>query len=314
MKRLAVLLLFASAAFAQSTPQTNEPQSSQASAQQQPSAEIKAARKLVDEGRLDDAVAAFEKIAKADSNSWESHVGIGTVLDLKGDYAGAQKHIQEAIDIAPADSKPSGWRAMMMSYGFARDPKNAEKNGKQVFDYRQQKNDTDAAAEAANELARVLLESGDIDGAEKWYRFGHETALKKANLSPKERDLWEFRWESAQARLAARRGNKPEAQKHADAGKAIIDKGTNPEQQPYVPYVYGYVAFYSGDYKTAIDQFSKSNQRDPFNLVMMAQAYDKLGDQAKAKEYYKKVLASTAHNPTNAYARPIAQQKVGGKS
>jgi tetratricopeptide (TPR) repeat protein len=314
MKCLAILLLFAGVGFAQSTPQTSQPQAPQASAQRGPSEEIKAARKLVDAGKYDEALAAFEKIAKADPKNWESHLGIGAVLDLKGDYAGAQKHFQEAIDIAPADFKPAGWRSMMLSYGFARDAKDAEKYGKQVFDYRQQKNDTDAAAEAANELARVLLESGDVNAAEKWYRIGHETALKKANLSPQERDLWDFRWESAQARVAARRGNKAEAQKHAAAGKAILDKGTNPEQAPFLPYLNGYVAYYAGDYKTAVDEFSKANPRDPFNLVMIAQAYEKLGDQAKAKEYYEKVLASNAHNPTNAYARPIAKQKVAAKS
>jgi hypothetical protein len=43
---------------------------------------------------------------------------------------------------------------------------------------------------------------------------------------------------------------------------------------------------------------------------MIAQAYDKMGDKAKAKEYYEKVLPSNAHNPTNAYARPIAQKKL----
>ena len=111
-------------------------------------------------------------------------------------------------------------------------------------------------------------------------------------------------------RVAARRGNKAEAQKHADAGKALIDKGTNPEQAQYVPYVYGYNAFYAAEYKTAVDEFSKSNPNDPFNLVMIAQAYDKMGDKVKAKEYYEKVLKSSLHNPTNAYARPIAQKKL----
>jgi tetratricopeptide (TPR) repeat protein len=285
-----------------------------AGAQQGPSEPIKEARKLVDAGKYDEAIPAFEKIAAADPKSWEAHLGIGTVLDLKGDYEQARKHIQEGIDIAPADSKAQGWRAMAMSYGFERDAKNVEKYGKQVFDYRQQKNDAESAAEAANELARVLLESGDIDGAEKWYRIGHETSLKKPKLSPQERDLWDFRWESAQARVAARRGNKAEAQKHAAAAKAILDKGTNPEQALYGPYVNGYVAFYAGDYKTAVDEFLKSNPRDPFNLVMIAQAYEKLGDTVKAKEYYEKALASNAHNPTNAYARPIARQKLAAKS
>jgi tetratricopeptide (TPR) repeat protein len=202
---------------------------------------------------------------------------------------------------------------MAMSYGFSRDAKDAEKYGKQVFDYRIAKDDLPAAAEAANELARVLLESGDVDGAEKWYRVGHESALKKSDLSAKDRDLWDFRWEHAQARIAARRGDKTAAQQHVTAAKAILDKGTNPEQAPFFPYLTGYVAFYTGDYKTAIADFSRANQNDPFIIVMLAQAYEKSGDKAKANECYQKVLQSSGHNPTNAYARPIAQQKLGKK-
>jgi hypothetical protein len=45
---------------------------------------------------------------------------------------------------------------------------------------------------------------------------------------------------------------------------------------------------------------------------LLAQAYEKSGDQAHAMEFYRKVLASNAHNPTNAFARPLARKKVGG--
>jgi Flp pilus assembly protein TadD len=305
MKRLAVFLLLSIAAFAQNPAPPQAPPKA-------PSGPIAEANKLVNDGKHAEALAAYQKIAAAEPKNWDAHRGIGVVLDLQGKYAEARKHLQQAIDLAPDDSKPSAWRTMAMSYAFDRNAKEIERYQKQVFDYRMAKNDLQGSAEIANEAARMLLESGDINGAEKWYRLGHDTIRKKTDLADKDRDLWEFRWESAQARIAVRRGNKDEAQKHADAGKALIDKGTNPEQVQYVPYVYGYNAFYAGDYKIAVDQFSKSNPNDPFNLVMIAQAYDKMGDKAKAKEYYEKVLASNAHNPTNAYARPIAQKKLKG--
>lgn len=286
----------------------------QAAPANEPSEPIKAARKLMNDGKHDEALAAFGKIATADPKNWDAHLGIGAVLDLKGQYAEARKHIQQGIDLAPSDLKPSAWRTMAMSYAFERNGKEVEAYEKFVYDYRLQKNDVTAAAEVANELARILLESGDLNGAEKWYRLGHENALKNKDLTAKEQDLWEFRWASAQARIAARRGNKPEADKQARAATKILSSGSNPEQAPYGPYVTGYVAYYGGDYATAIAEFLKTNQNDPFNQVMLAQAYEKQGNKAKAAEYYQKVLASNAHNPTNAYARPIAQKKVKAKS
>jgi tetratricopeptide (TPR) repeat protein len=169
------------------------------------------------------------------------------------------------------------------------------------------------AGEIANELARVCLESGDVDAAAKWYRTGYDAGPREPNIKPERKDLWDFRWEHAQARLAARRGNAAEAKKHAEAAKAVLDKGTNPDQAQFFPYLTGYVAFYGGDYQTAVAELQKGNLNDPFILVMIGQGYEKLGDQSKATEFYKKALASNAHNPTGAFARPIAKSKLGMK-
>ena len=120
-----------------------------------------------------------------------------------------------------------------------------------------------------------------------------------------------FPLESALARIAARRGSKADAQQHLAAAKAAIDKGTNPEQAQFVPYLEGYVAFYGGDYQKAISDLEKANQKDPFILVLLAQAYEKSGDEKNAMDYYHKVLKIYAHSPTGAFARPLAQKKVG---
>ena len=45
------------------------------------------------------------------------------------------------------------------------------------------------------------------------------------------------------------------------------------------------------------------------NLHVMLKV-EKTGNKAKAREYYQKVMQSSAHNPTNAYARPIAKEKL----
>ena len=94
------------------------------------------------------------------------------------------------------------------------------------------------------------------------------------------------------------------------AAKALLDKGTNPNQAPFYPYLAGYVAFYGGDYRTALAELGKANQRDPFILSLIAQTYEKLGRTDEAMATYKKVLEFTMHNPTNAYARPLAVRKL----
>ncbi len=170
---------------------------------------------------------------------------------------------------------------------------------------------TDAAG-TYNELGRIYLECGDPAGASKWYQTGYQTATRGLNLSDADRDLWSFRFQSAKARIAAREGNAAEANTDLAAAKALLDSGKVPaNQQVFLPYLNGYVAFYAKDYKAAIDQFLKADQKDPFVLVMIAQAYEKLGNQTEATKYYHQVLAINSHNPTNAFARPLAEKKLG---
>jgi tetratricopeptide (TPR) repeat protein len=203
---------------------------------------------------------------------------------------------------------------MAFSYAFESNADEAEKYEKQVFDALLAKPDFEAAAGVANELARIKLEAGDIDGAAKWYKTGYETAMRKTDMKEADKNLWAFRWAHAQARIAARRGQREEAQKQVAAAKAALDKANNPDQAVFYPYLTGYVAFYGGDYKSAITDLTKANQEDPFILVLLAQSYENAGDAVKAKEYYNKVIANNGHGPTNAFARPLAKKKLASMS
>jgi tetratricopeptide (TPR) repeat protein len=275
-----------------------------------PSAFIKQAQKLNSEGRQDDALAFYRKALELAPNDPEGHLGAGIALDLKGSYGAAREHFEKAIEASPPQKKDQALRAMAISYAFEQSPGQAAKYEQQVFDARAEKQDFIGAAEIANELARIYLESGDADNAYAWYQRGYETALRKPDLSDSDKNLWLFRWEHAQARIAARRGQREEAQKRVIAAKSALDKANNPDQARFYPYLTGYVAFYGGDYRTAIADLERADQRDPFILSLLAQAYEKSGDQAKAMDYYRKVLSSNAHNPTNAFARPLARKKA----
>ncbi len=110
--------------------------------------------------------------------------------------------------------------------------------------------------------------------------------------------------------MAARRGQRAEAAQHVAAAKAILDKGKIPDQARFFPYLTGYVALYTGDAKTAISEFQRADQKDPFILSLLAQAYEKAGDKAQAMMYYRKVVAIDTHNPPNAFARPLAMKKL----
>ncbi len=273
---------------------------------------VKQGQQKVREGQHEAALALYQKALEAAPDSFGANMQAGVVLDLLGRYAEARRHFEKAIAAAPTpQNRIAANRAMAMSYAFERDCAGATKYEAPLHEQYLKAGDFYMAGEIANELARVCLESGDIDTAEKWYRTGYDVGPREPDIKPERKDLWDFRWEHAQARIAARRGNAAEAKKHVEAARAVLDKGTNPEQAPFFPYLAGYVAFYGGDYQTALAELQKGNLNDPFILVLIAQACEKLGDQAKATEFYKKAFASNAHNPTGAFARPLAKSKLG---
>ena len=273
---------------------------------------VKQGQQKVREGQHEAALALYQKALEAAPDSFGANMQAGVVLDLLGRYPEARRHFEKAIAVAPTpQNRIAANRAMAMSYAFERDCAGAAKYEAPLHEQYLKAGDFYMAGEIANELARVCLESGDIDTAEKWYRIGYDVGPREPGIKPERKDLWDFRWEHAQARIAARRGNAAEAKKHVEAARAVLDKGTNPDQAAFFPYLAGYVAFYGGDYQTAVAELQKGNLNDPFILSLIAQAYEKLGDQAKATEFYKKALASNAHNPTGAFARPLAKSKLG---
>lgn len=271
---------------------------------------VKEGQQLIREGKPDEALALYRKTLQNAPDSVPANIAAGSVLDLMGKGAEARKYFSKAIAVADTpEHKVGAQRAMAMSYAFEGNCEKTVEYEQQVFDYYGGVKNFFQQGEIADEAARVCIDSGDLDAAQKWYKIGHDTGLKEPDIKPARQDLWNFRWEHAQARIAARRGDLAEAQKHVAAAKTILDKGTNPEQAQFFPYLKGYVAFYAGDYKTALDELTKANQNDPFIQCMMGQTYEKLGEKDKALEYYRKASTATSHNPTAAYAVPFARKK-----
>ena len=269
------------------------------------------------QGNPDAAIERYRKQLESDPDSVQANLGMGTALDLQGKGADARKYIQKAIDTASdAGGKARAERLMAMSYAFDGDCKNTARYEQMVFEYYVAQKDYYQQGEMADEAARVCIDAGDLETAEKYYRIGYAAGIKQPDMPPGRKELWDFRLEHALARLAVRRGNKAEARKHVEAAKAALDAmakadaGLANQQRGFLPYLTGYVAYYEGDYQTALADFQKA-PADPFILAMIGMTYEKLGDRDKAMEAYRRAAQSGAHNPPAAFGRPFARKKLG---
>ncbi|HEY9384785.1 MAG TPA: tetratricopeptide repeat protein [Gemmatimonadales bacterium] len=247
-------------------------------------------------------------------------------LDSEGKTAEARVIFQRLIDGAPdAAAKAAAQRAMAMSYAFDGDCANTVKYEKLVIAYwvsreaAEPQNAFYQEGEMANEAARVCIDAGDLDTAERLYREG----ARLGNLEPEPRthpkSLWDFRTAHALARIAAQRGNKGEAQRQVLLARKALDSDSAMAgpQERFFPYLVGYVALYTGDLKRAETELSgglaiRGNQNDPFQNYLLALTYEKLGQADQAKAFYQKAYdLATGHNPPAAFTRPAARKKLG---
>lgn len=247
----------------------------------------------------------------------------GTQLDFEGKGTEARVLFQKEIETAATPAaKANAHRAMAMSWAFEGNCSKTAQYEDLVIDYWRTQESTrgDNAfyqeGEMANEAARVCIDNGDIDAAQQLYRKGHDLGLKQPDISPGRKDLWEFRWEHSQARVAARRGNKAEADKHIAAAKSILEdmKDKDPklyeQQKSFLPYLTGYVALYTGDAKTALADLENANQNDTFIQCLIGMAYEKSGDKDRATEIYRKAATVRGHNPPAAFATHFTRKKL----
>jgi len=287
------------------------------SAQTQPTAGdhselVKRGLDLSKEGKQKEAIADFDKAIQAQPSSFEAHLAKGEVLDLLGKYDAARSEIRQALKFAPeAKAKDQAEKAMAISFAFERKPGEAARYEQEAFNAQVAGRDFTAAGETADELARIYLECGDANHAFDWYQKGYETAMQKPDLSAPEKSLWGFRSEAGQMRVAVRRGNMEVAGKDLAAAETFVTHTNNPQQNSFIPYLKGYLAFYKGDTNAAISNLQEANQHDPFVLSLLAQSYEKSGDKAKAREINQAILTLNMHNIANAFARPLAKRKLG---
>jgi tetratricopeptide (TPR) repeat protein len=286
---------------------------------------LRRAQQLLREQKFDEALAAYQEELKSSPNSVSALRGAATVLDHMGRGKEARADFQKVLDgAATPRAKADAHRDIANSYGFEGDCANAGKYEQLVIDYWETRETEEPGnayyqqGEMANEAARYCIDAGNLDGAEKWYRTGHDLGLKEPNISVGRKDLWEFRTEHALARLAARRGRKADAQKHVEAAKAALDRiqaadaGLYQQQSGFWPYLTGYVALYTGDYQRAMDDLQKASQNDAFIQCLIGMTYERLKQPEKAREAYRRAASlAGAHNPPSGAARRITREKVG---
>jgi len=247
-------------------------------------------------------------------------------FDLSGDTRQARAILQRLIDAAPdAAAKAGAERAMAMSYAFDGDCANTIKYEERVIAYWKTRESAEPQnaffqeGEMANEAARVCIDAGDLDAAERWYRAGTQLGLREPEPKTHPASLWRFRLAHALGRLAARREDTAEAAQQIAIARRTLDADAAmaADQKRFLPYLIGYVAIHTDDLAVAEAALTEAtatpgNTNDPFMRYLLARTYEKLGRAEQARVEYEKAFAmATAHNPPAAFVRRTLRPQFG---
>ena len=162
-----------------------------------------------------------------------------------------------------------------------------------------------------NSIARINLENGRLEEAMKAYEKGYES-VPGSSIPDDQKQVWLGRLHHGRCRTLARMGKHEEAWAEAQKIKKMIDDGGEPAKQ-YVPawhYLAGYLKLEAGDYRTAVDELKQADPQNPFHNLLLARAYEKVGDKENARKTYQAVVDSPQNGLERALAYPEAKRKL----
>jgi len=162
-----------------------------------------------------------------------------------------------------------------------------------------------------NAMARINLEAGRLEEALKDYDKGY-ASVPGSSIPEDQKQTWLGRLHHGKARTLARMGRHEEAWAEAETVRKMIVQGGEAGRQywPAYHYVAGYCKLEAGDYQAALEHLLQSDPKNPFDTLLLARAYEKVGRKEDAKKAYQAVIDSQWAGIERPLAFPEAKRKV----
>lgn len=272
---------------------------------------------LFNSGDLDNSKAAFEKAIKLDGSTPRAYSFIGNIYLMRNDYKTARKYFDQSMAKKAPGTAPFGpYTGIAYSYVYEGNYPKAIEVMETFRDDYIKTGGPQGFPEVFlwNSIARLQLESGHPDLAIELYKKGYASveSSKVDALDATQRQIWLGRLHHGTGRSLAKLGKHDDAWKEADTIKTMIETGGEPGKQfwPSYHYIAGYLKLEAGDFNAAIDHLKQTDLNDPFHALLLARAYDKVGNTAEAQKLYKQIVDSRVNNLERAISFPEARKKL----
>jgi len=265
-------------------------------------------------GDAEKARGAFEKALAIGPTSNRARSFLANDDLLRGEYAQARATFGSVEKDLPEGAAPATIR-YGVAFSYLYEGK-ADAAVSALSTFLQEYRDSGAAQNFPevfiwNSIARIHLENGRPEEAMKAYEKGYES-VPESGLPEGQKKLWLGRLKHGRCRTLAKMGRHEEAWKEAEAIRKMIEDGGEDARQylPVYHYLVGYLKLEAGDAETAIEHLKQADPNDPFHTLLLARAFDRLGDRENAEKAYREVVESNNNGLERALAYPEAKHKL----
>ena len=239
-----------------------------------PESYVNEAKSLYEQGKIKQAIAAYEEAILADPENASNYVELARIQILDGDYEEALKNAELALLINPENPLAHSMRAWAQN--FLGDPLEAEASIKKALEI----DENFAIAHAI--YAEILFDSGSFER-------GAEESRLALELDPNALEV-----RRARGYILYNTQNYEEAIEQFDAAIAINDR---------IPELYllkGYAYYAMGEYDLAIAALNQANALNPTDYepdLVASRVYFTVGEFAKAAQYAEQAVNDDPTNP-----------------
>jgi tetratricopeptide (TPR) repeat protein len=266
------------------------------------------------DGQWEKARAAFEKAQAIGPRSARAEAFLASDALLKGRYAEARATYQAVEKGLPKGSVPFAIRfgtTFSHLYEGQVDPAIESLNA-YLAEYRAGGLDQQFPEVFIwNAIARINLENGRLDAALQAYEKGY-ASVPGSKLPEDQKQTWLGRLHHGKCRTLARMGRHKEAWAEAENVKRMIVEGGDAGRQywPAWHYVAGYAKLEAGDTAAALEHLLQADPKDPFHVLLLGRAYERLGKKEEARKAFQQVVGSQWPGIERPLAFPEAKRKL----
>jgi tetratricopeptide (TPR) repeat protein len=265
------------------------------------------------DGRGDKALLAFQK-ASALGPSPRVNAFIANDDLLKGQYGKARASLESVEKSLPKGSVPFAVRFGITFSHLYEGNTDAALKSLDTYLSEYKANGLDQQFPEVfiwNARARINLEAGRLEAALKDYEQGYQS-VPGSKIPEDQKQTWLGRLHHGKARTLARMGKHQEAWTEVETVRKMIVQGGEAGRQywPAYHYLAGYAKLEAGDHAAALEHLLQADPKNPFDVLLLARAYEKVGRKDEAKKAYQKVLDSQWAGIERPLAYNEAKKKV----